>query len=66
MIDLGWTVKGQPSPLELIYSHCLIRLNISSDYNDFGFYSFQKNHLFKKKKKSYLNALENKFDLAVK
>ena len=35
-------LKGQPSPLELIYSHYLFRLNIPSDYNDFGFNSFQK------------------------
>ena len=28
-------------------------LNISSDYNDFGLNSFQKNYLFKKK--SHLN-----------
>ena len=27
-------LKGQPGPLELIYSHCLIRLNISSENND--------------------------------
>ena len=32
--DLSWKVKGQPWPLELIYSHCLIRLNISSENND--------------------------------
>ena len=63
MSDLGWKVKRQPSSLELIYSYCLIRLNISSDYNDFGFNSFQKNH---QKKKSNLNALESKFDLDVK
>ena len=58
MSDLGWKVKGQTSPLELIYSHCLIRLNISSDFNDFGFNIFQK--------KSHFNALERKFDLDVK
>ena len=27
-------LKGQPWPLELIYSHCLIRLNISSENKD--------------------------------
>ena len=37
---------------ELIYSHCLIRFNISSENNDFGFNSiqkinFSKNFLFK-------------------
>ena len=47
MSDLGGKVKSQPSPLELIYSHCLIRLNISSDHNDFGFNRFQKSS-FKK------------------
>ena len=34
-------MKGQRS-LGLIYSHCPIGLNISSDYNDFGFNSFKK------------------------
>ena len=38
--DIGWKVKGQP--LELIYSHRLIRVNISSENNDFGFNSIQK------------------------
>ena len=33
--------KGQPWPLKLNYSHCLIRFNISSG-NDFGFNSIQK------------------------
>ena len=28
--------------LKLIYSHCLIRFNISSENNDFGFNSIQK------------------------
>ena len=55
--------KGQPSPLELIYSHCLLRLSISSDYIDFGFNSFQKIIFLKK---SHLNALGSKFDLEVK
>ena len=45
--QLSWKVKGQPWPLELIYSHCLIRLNISSENNDFGFNSIQKIQLFK-------------------
>ena len=39
---LGWKVKGQPWPLELIFSHCHIRLNISSENNDNRFSSFQK------------------------
>ena len=42
MSDLDWNVKGQPWPLKLIYSHCHIRLNISSENNDFGFNSIQK------------------------
>ena len=50
--------------MKLIYSHCLIWFNISSDNNDFGFNSFQKNQLFKKN--SSLNALESKFDLDLK
>ena len=63
MSDLGGKVKGHPWPLKLISSHCLIRFNISSENNDFGFNSIQ-NQLFKKK--SHLNALGNKFDLDVK
>ena len=63
MSDLGGKVKGQPSPSEFIYSHFLIRLNISSDYNDFGFNRFQK-IIFQKI--SHLNALESKFDLDFK
>ena len=42
MSDLGWKVKGQPWPLELIYTHCHIRLYITSENNDFGFNNFQK------------------------
>ena len=42
MSDLSWKVKGQPRPLEPIYSYCLIRLNISSENNDQGFRSFKK------------------------
>ena len=34
MSDLSWKIKGQPWPFELIYSHCLIRWNISSENND--------------------------------
>ena len=34
MSELSGKVSGQPRPLELIYSHCLIRLNISSENND--------------------------------
>ena len=46
MSDLGLKVKGQPWQLELIYSHCRIRLNISSENNDFGFNSFQNINVF--------------------
>ena len=58
--------KGQRStlPLKLIDSHCLIRFNISSENNDFGFNSIQKNQLFIKK--SHLNALGSKLDLNVR
>ena len=38
---------------ELIYSHCLLRLNILSENNDFGFYSFQKKKKKKKKKSKF-------------
>ena len=58
MIYLGYKDKNQPSHWELNYSHCLIRLNISSNYNDstvFKKSSFQKI--------SHLNALESKFDI---
>ena len=61
----GWKGKGQPWPVKLIYSHCLISFNISSKNNDFGFNSIKKkNQLFEKK--SHLNALGSKFDLGVK
>ena len=46
--------------MELIYSHCLIRLNISSENNDFGFNIFHKINF------AHLNALGRKFDLDVK
>ena len=61
--DFGWKVKGQPWPLELIYSHFLIRFNISSENNDFGFNSIQKINI---QKNSHLNALGSKFDLDIK
>ena len=62
MSNLGSKVEGQPLPLKLIYSHCLIRFNISSENNDFGFNSIQNINF---SKKSPLNALESKFDLDV-
>ena len=49
--------------LKLIYSHCLIRFNISSEINDFGFNSIQKINF---PKISHLNAIRSKFDLDVK
>ena len=62
MTDLGQKVTCQPSPLEPIYSHCLIRLNISI-FMTFALTVFKKN-IFSKK--SYFNALGSKFDLDVK
>ena len=50
--------------MKLIYSHCLIRFNLSSENNDFGFISNQK--ITFSKKKSHLNAIESKFDLDIK
>ena len=48
MSNLAERSKVNLDLLELIYSHCLIRLNISSENNDFGFNSIQKYQLFKK------------------
>ena len=42
MSDLSWKVKGQPLPLQIIYSYV-----ISNKYNDFGFNSFQKIYYLK-------------------
>ena len=44
----GWKGNGQPWPLKLIYSHCLISFNISSKNNDFGFNSIKKINISKK------------------
>ena len=63
MSDLGWKVKGQPRPLKLFYSHSLIRFNISSENNDFGFNSIQQTN---SSKNSHLNALGSKFDIDFK
>ena len=63
MSDLGWEVKGQPRTLKLIYSHCLIWFNISSEKNDFGLNSFQKMKF--SKKKSHLNALGRNLTLTL-
>ena len=63
MTNLGWMVKSQPWPFELIYSHCHIRFNISNKNNDFGFNSFQKINF---QKCSHLNALASKFNLDAK
>ena len=56
-------LKGQPWPLELIYSHCLILFNISSENNDFGFNSILKTTF---QKISHSNALGSIFDLDFK
>ena len=50
-------------PLELIYSHCLIRLNISSENKDLGFHSLKKSTF---QNISHLNALGRKFEINVK
>ena len=61
----GPWLKGQPSPLELIYSQCLIRLKVTSDYNIMTLaVTVLKKSSFQNK--SHLNALESKFDLDVK
>ena len=60
MSNLGWKVKGQPWPLELIYSHCLIKFYISSKSNDLGLYRIQKINF---SKKIHLIALGWKLDL---
>ena len=59
----GLKVKSQPWPFEIINSHWLIRFNISSKKNDFGFNSIQKINfsIF-----SNLNAFGCKFDLDAK
>ena len=63
MSNLGWKGKGQPWPLKLIYSHCLISFNISSKNNLFGFNSIKKIYF---SKNSHLNLLGSKFDLDIK
>ena len=55
-------MKGQRSTLTFesyVYIHFLIMLNKSSEYNDFGFNSFQK---YTFKNVSNLSALGIKFD----
>ena len=49
--------------LKLIYSHCLIRFNISSENNNFGFNSIKKKTF---QKESHLNVMGSKFDLDAK
>ena len=53
---------AERSKVNLIYSHCHIRLNISSENNDNGLSSFQKATF---QKFPHLNALGSKFDLDV-
>ena len=56
MSDLGW-----PWPLVLICTYCLIRLHISSKYNDFGFKGYRKVNFLR----FFPDALGNKYDLDV-
>ena len=64
--DQPW-LKGQRSTLtfKLIYSQCIIRLNISRENNEFGFHIIQKIN-FSKKKNIPFKYFKNKFDLDVK
>ena len=55
--DIECNVKGH---FNLFCNHCLIRLQISSEYNDFGFKGNRKNRFIRF---SHGNALGNKFDL---
>ena len=57
-------LKGKKVNLDLWNLSIDTRLNISSENSDFGFHSIQK--ITFQKKKSHLNALGRKFDLAVK
>ena len=57
---------AERSTLEFIYSHWLIRFNISTENNAFALTAFKKSTFQKSKKKSNLNALGSKFDLDVK
>ena len=61
--DFGWKAKGQPWPLELIYSHYLIRFNIQLRIMNLAS-TVLKLKLFKKNPISY--PLGSKFDLDVK
>ena len=62
MRDLDWKIQGQPWPLELIHSNCLIRFNRSSkNYDWLQPYSQKQRFIF-----SNLDALGSKFDLDVK
>ena len=49
--------------LKLIYSHCLIRFNISSEIMTLASTVFKKSTF---QKSSHLNAIRSKFDLDVK
>ena len=60
--EMPHDVKVNIDPSNLFYSHGLHRLNISSEYNDFGFNSFPKiNFIF-----LHLNVFVNKFEFDVK
>ena len=62
-VTLAKKVRGQPWPLEIIYTHCLITFNISSENNDSVSNSIRKSTI---EICSNLNALESEFDLDVK
>ena len=63
MRDFGWKIKGQPWSLKFIYSHGLIRFNISNENNDFGFNNVQNINF---SKKILLKCIKSKFDLDIK
>ena len=64
LVGLQYERLWLKGPLKLIYSNCLIRLNISSENNDFGFNRIQKINF--SEKNPHLNVLGSKFDLDVK
>ena len=64
MGDLNERSKVNLDLESYVYIHFLIMLNKSSEYNDFGFNSFQKKYTFKNV--SYLSALGIKEFLAIR
>ena len=65
MSDLGLKIKGQPRPLELIYSQCHIRFNISCENDDFGSIVFKKS-TFQRLPPLTCKCIRKQFDLDVK